>query len=78
MFAALNLTVTIFFWGGFGPHPAALRGYYWLCAHKSLLADSPYGMLKINPRLAAYKANILPAVLLLRPHYYFPLADEKT
>ena len=49
----------------FGSHPAIHRGYSWLCTQELLLAvlGGPYGMLGVEPGLAACNANALPTVL---------------
>lgn len=47
----------------FGPHPATLMGYSWLCSQKSFLVvlREPYG----DARLVVCKAKILSSVLSL-------------
>ena len=52
----------------FGSHPAMLRGYCWLCTQELVLVvfGVPYGMLGIEPGLAACKASALPTVLSLQ------------
>ena len=65
-FNSVGISFFIFFWGSY---PAKLRGYSWLCTQELLQAvlRGIYGMLGIEPRSAACKANALLSVLLLQP-----------
>lgn len=57
----------------FGVTLAMLRGSSWLYTPKLFLAvlRGQYGILGIEPGSVTYKANALPAILLLQPHHYF-------